>query len=73
MSFPEISKIIGQRIKAIRLERKISQQDLAAACNFEKSNLARIEAGRTNPTIGTLEKICRVLDVPISRLFESIE
>lgn len=72
MSFPEISKIIGQRIKTLRLERKISQQDLAAACNIEKSNMARIEAGRTNPTVGTLEKICQALHVPISQLFESI-
>lgn len=75
MSFPEISKIIGQKIKTLRLERKISQQDLAAACNFEKSNLARIESGRTNPTVATLLKICQVLDVPIAQLFnfEDIE
>lgn len=70
MDFPEISKKIGQKIKSLRLEQKISQQDLAAACNFEKSNLARIESGRTNPTVGTLEKICQALNVPISKLFE---
>ena len=70
MNFPEISKKIGQKIKSLRLEQKISQQDLAAACNFEKSNLARIESGRTNPTVGTLAKICHALNVPISKLFE---
>ena len=70
MNFPEISKKIGQKIKLLRLEQKISQQDLAAACNFEKSNLARIESGRTNPTVGTLEKISQALNVPISKLFE---
>jgi Predicted transcriptional regulator with C-terminal CBS domains len=70
MDFSEISKKIGKRIKTLRLEQKISQQDLAAACDFEKSNLARIEAGRTNPTVGTLEKICQALNVPIYQLFE---
>ena len=70
MNSPEISKKIGQKIKLLRLERKISQQDLAAACNFEKSNLARIDSGRTNPTVGTLEKISQALNVPISKLFE---
>jgi transcriptional regulator with XRE-family HTH domain len=69
-SFSEIFKKIGLKIKLLRIERKISQQDLAAACNFEKSNLARIEAGRTNPTVATLLKICQVLEVPIARLFE---
>jgi transcriptional regulator with XRE-family HTH domain len=69
-NFSEIFKKIGLKIKLLRIERKISQQDLAASCNFEKSNLARIESGRTNPTVATLLKICQVLDVPISQLFE---
>jgi len=69
-NFSDIFKKIGLKIKLLRIERKISQQDLAAACNFEKSNLARIESGRTNPTIATLLKICQVLDVSISQLFD---
>ena len=52
---------IGLKIREIRLNKNISQQDLAAACNFEKSNMSRIEAGRSNFTIGTLLKICDVL------------
>ncbi len=45
---------IGDKIKEIRLEKGISQQDLAAKCNFEKANMSRIEAGRTtNLTIKT--------------------
>jgi transcriptional regulator with XRE-family HTH domain len=69
-NFSEFFKKIGLKIKLLRIERKISQQDLAAACNFEKSNLARIESGRTNPTVATLLKICQILDVPISQLFD---
>ena len=56
---------IGLNIKKIREEKKISQQDLAAFCNFEKSNMCRIEAGRNNLTIGTLLKICEGLNVNI--------
>ena len=56
---------IGMNIKDIRDEKKISQQDLAAACNFEKANMSRIEAGRTNLTIGTLLKICEALQVKL--------
>ena len=70
MDSTEFFKIIGRNIKQLRIERKIAQQDLAAACNFEKSNLARLEAGKTNPTVRTLFKISEELKVPISRLFE---
>ena len=54
---------IGLKIKELREAKNISQQDLAAACNFEKSNMSRIEAGRTNLTIGTLLKICEALNI----------
>jgi DNA-binding Xre family transcriptional regulator len=57
---------IGVNIRKIRCEKRISQQDLAAACNFEKSNMSRIEAGRTNLTIGTLLKICEALGVRLT-------
>jgi len=61
---------IGVNIKKIREMKNISQQDLAAACNFEKSNMSRIEAGRTNPTIGTLLKICEALQVKLTDIVD---
>ncbi|WP_417784706.1 helix-turn-helix domain-containing protein [Tenacibaculum sp.] len=59
---------IGKRIKEIRESKNIAQQDLAAACNFEKSNMARLEAGKTNPTLYTLQKISENLNVKLSFL-----
>jgi transcriptional regulator with XRE-family HTH domain len=61
---------IGMNIREIREEKNITQQDLAAACNFEKSNMSRIEAGRTNPTIATLFKISEVLNVKLADLVD---
>ncbi len=65
MKKEEVLKRIGLKIKEMRDDRKVSQQDLGAACNFEKSSMSRIEAGRTNLTIGTLLKICAALDVEL--------
>ena len=48
---------VGNRIKEIRIQKEISQQDLAAKCNFENSNMSRIEAGKTNMTLSTIEII----------------
>tara|TARA_R110002073_G_scaffold128123_1_gene273791 strand:+ start:1345 stop:1569 length:225 start_codon:yes stop_codon:yes gene_type:complete len=56
---------IGKRVKMLREERKIPQQDLAAKCNIEKSNLSRLEAGGTNPTIYTLKRIADNLGVSL--------
>jgi transcriptional regulator with XRE-family HTH domain len=64
----DLQMLIGNRIKTLREERNVPQQDLAAKCNIEKSNLSRIEAGRTNPTIYTLYKIAECLDITVSEL-----
>lgn len=61
---------LGNRIRQIREIKNISQQDLAAACNFEKANLSRLEAGRTNPTLVTLYKLAENLDVTLSTLMD---
>lgn len=66
----QLQKIIGERIREIRESKGISQQDLAAACNFEKSNMSRIEAGRTNFTISTLYKISIALEVKLTDLVD---
>jgi transcriptional regulator with XRE-family HTH domain len=60
---------VGKRIQEIRIEKNLSQQDLAAKCNFEKSNMSRLEAGRANATLSTLEKLCEALQINCIELF----
>lgn len=62
--------LVGKRIKQLREQKCIEQQDFAAMCNFEKSNLSRLESGRTNPTIKTLSTITKSLNVSLSEFFE---
>lgn len=68
LSKVEIQKAIGNRIRVLREERNIPQQDLAGLCNMEKSNFSRLESGRSNPTIYTLSLIADKLDVSLNEL-----
>lgn len=56
---------IALRIKELRRERKLTVQELAYRCDMERSNLSRIEAGRTNLTVRTLCVICDALNVAL--------
>lgn len=60
---------ISLRIKTLRKERKLTVQELAYRCDMERSNLSRLEAGRSNPTVKTLCTICNALGVPLTALF----
>ncbi len=69
MSENSLQLIVGKNIQKIRESKGISQQELAAKCNFEKSNMSRLEAGRVNPTLSTLEKVAKALDISLAELF----
>ena len=66
--YQEFQHKLGKRIKALREMKGISQQELASMCDFEKSNMSRLEAGRTNPTVVTLLKISDALSVDLPDL-----
>ena len=68
MTDTEYIKRLGLNIKRIRQEKGITQVELGYMCNFEKSNMQRIEAGKTNPTIKTLLKIAKSLKVSLTEL-----
>ena len=54
---------ISSSIRELRKEKKLTVQELAYRCDMERSNLSRIEAGRTNLTIRTICIICNALEV----------
>lgn len=70
MTKEKLQQNIGLRIKQLRMQMKVSQQDLAAQCNFEKSNMSRLEAGMVNPTAHTLLKIAKSLNIDIKEIFD---
>ncbi len=49
-------------------EKNLSSLELSFLCEMEKPNLIRIEKGRTNPTIKTLLKICKALQVDLKEI-----
>lgn len=57
---------IGKRIKELRIAKGISQQELAAEIEYEKSNMSRLESGRINPKIATLYKVAKALGISLS-------
>lgn len=70
MTEQELAIKIGERIQKLRKQKKLSIVDLAYECGFEKSNLIRIEKGRTLPTTKTLLKISLALGIDIKTIFD---
>ncbi|MFW6008994.1 MAG: helix-turn-helix domain-containing protein [archaeon] len=56
---------IGEKISAIRKYKKISQTDLAQKANLSQAFISHIEQGKRNPTINTIEKIAKGLNLTL--------
>lgn len=70
MKEPDLLVKLGEKIRSLRMIKNMTQNDLAIECDFEKASMSRIESGRSNPTVKTLLKISKALDVHISELFK---
>jgi XRE family transcriptional regulator of biofilm formation len=61
--------MIGDRVKKLRLEKKMSISELASQAGVAKSYLSNLERNKqTNPSIQFLEKIAAVLNIPADHL-----
>jgi transcriptional regulator with XRE-family HTH domain len=63
-------KALGKRIKELRHEKELSQEDLSYEADIPLSQIGRIERGETNPTISTLYVIANALDTDLKHLVD---
>ena len=61
--------LIGDRLRALREEKKFTQGDIEKRTGLLRAHISSIENGRTVPTVETLEKLARALEVPMYQLF----
>ena len=69
--FDEVGlRLLAQRLKQLRSEKKITQEELAYRSELTLSQIARIETVKINPTVSTMFRIAKALDVNITELFD---
>jgi len=60
--------IIGDRLRALREDKKLSQGDIEKRTGLLRCYISRVENGHTVPAIETLEKMARALELPLYHL-----
>jgi transcriptional regulator with XRE-family HTH domain len=61
--------IIGDRLRSIREEKKLSQGDVEKRTGLLRCYISRVENGHTVPAVETIEKFARALEIPVYQLF----
>ncbi|WP_081161489.1 helix-turn-helix domain-containing protein [Niastella populi] len=63
-------KALGDRIRDLRTQQELSQEDLANEADVPLSQIGRIERGENNPTISTLYVIAQALKIDLKVLVD---
>jgi transcriptional regulator with XRE-family HTH domain len=61
--------MMGDRLRKLREERKLTQADIGNSTGLTRFYISRLEHGHAVPYLFTLEKIARALHVPLYELF----
>lgn len=65
----KINEKVGKRIRRIRKQMRLSQEELADRAGMHLSTLGRIERGESNPPVHTVSKIAKALKTSVDELF----
>ncbi len=66
----DIKEALGKRIKFLRNQIGISQEELADKAEIDRTYITSVECGKRNISIVNIEKISKALGVTLSKLFD---
>lgn len=66
----DILKIFGQRVRLLRLEKGISQEELAYKAGLHRTYIGMIERAEKNITLQNIEKVANALEIRLTDLFD---
>lgn len=66
----DIRKLYGERLKAFRKEKGLSQEDLGFKSSLHRTYISEVERGRRNISIVNIAKIAKALDLSIKEFFD---
>jgi transcriptional regulator with XRE-family HTH domain len=73
MNKAKLQKIVGARIRQIRLEKNMTQEELAVSVGKQRPAIQRIEGGHINPSIYTLREVAAGLGIKLEELVMGLD
>jgi len=66
----DVRRRVGWNVRKFRVERRLSQEQLAFEAGLHRTYVSGVERGVRNPTVTVLEQIATALRVPAGRLLD---
>ncbi len=68
-----VAGIVARQVRSLRLDRGLSQRDLASRIPVPRTYVSKIENEKATPTLSSLGRLARALEVTVSELLSPVE
>ena len=68
-----ITSAVGERVRFLRLQHRLTQEELSERADLHNTYISQIECGEKNPSIVSLDKILTAMNVTYAEFFEPID
>nr|WP_202419630.1 helix-turn-helix transcriptional regulator [Pseudoduganella guangdongensis] len=68
-----LRKSFGERVRQLRRDAGVSQEDFADKCGFARSYMSRIERGTSNLSLDGIERLAQAFGLSIEDLFKGLK
>lgn len=65
----DLDRYVGVKLKRERLRESLKITDVARMSSISQGMISKIENGQVSPSLDTIDKLCRAIGIPVSRLF----
>lgn len=69
----DITILFGQRVRSLRIERGLSQEDLAEKSGLDRTYISSLERGKRNVSLRNISAIALALQLTLAELFTEID
>ena len=64
-----VQALVARNLRKLRVQRGLSQENLAVDAHIDRTYVSRLERGLENPTVAILEKLAKAMETEIAHFF----
>ncbi|QWE19485.1 helix-turn-helix domain-containing protein [Polynucleobacter corsicus] len=69
----DVSAAFGKTLRKYRIKKDLTQEELGLDAGLRRTFISSLELGQKQPSLQTIQKLCLVLDISMSKFLQAVE
>ena len=69
----DVSAAFGKTLRKYRIKKDLTQEELGLDAGLRRTFISSLELGQKQPSLQTIQKLCLVLDINMSKFLQAVE